>query len=73
MGKILPNGFKKRDKGSTFFFSDETKIELGAYINDYIRLSKENKNKFKKGDEEAFNLINRPQKNLNHQSWLQVE
>ena len=41
------------------FFSDETKIEMGSYVNDYIRLSEENKDKIKKGDEEAFKLINR--------------
>ncbi len=35
---------------------------MGSYVNDYIRLSEENKDKIKKGDEEAFKLINREQK-----------
>ena len=40
------------------FFSDETKIEMGSYVNDYIWVSEENKDKIKKGDEEAFKLLN---------------
>ena len=48
--------------GEQIFFSDETKIEMGSYVHDYIRLSEENKDKIKKGDEEAFKLINREQK-----------
>ena len=48
--------------GGQIFFTDETKIEMGSYINDHIRLSKENQKKLKSGDEDIFNLINRPQK-----------
>ena len=53
---------EKGIKGDQIFFSDETKIEMGAYVNDHIRLSKDSKEKLKKGDEDAFDLINRPQK-----------
>ena len=48
--------------GEQIFFTDETKIEMGSYINDHIRLSKENQEKLKTGDENVFQLINRPQK-----------
>ena len=53
---------KRGIRGDQIFFSDETKIEMGSYIHDYIRLSEENKDKLKKGDEDAFKLINREQK-----------
>ena len=56
---------EKGIKGNQIFFSDETKIEMGAYVNDHIRLSKDSKEKLKKGDEDSFDLINRAQKNLN--------
>ena len=56
--KILDKGIK----GEEIFFTDETKIELGSFINDHIRLSKENQQKLIRGDEDAYNLINRPQK-----------
>ena len=56
--KMLDKGVQ----GSQIFFSDETKIEMGSYINDSIRLSKENQDKLKKGEQEVFDLINRPQK-----------
>ena len=36
---------EKGIKGDQLFFMDETKIEIGAYVNDHIRLSKENKEK----------------------------
>ena len=48
--------------GKQIFFTDETKIEMGSYLNDHIRLSKDNQEKLKKGDENIFKLINRPQK-----------
>ena len=35
---------------------------MGSYINDSIRLSKEYQDKLKKGEQEVFDLINRPQK-----------
>ena len=53
---------KKGIKGRNIFFSDETKIDMGSYFNDSIRLTKENKEKLKKGSQEVFNLINRPQR-----------
>lgn len=43
-------------------FTDETKINLGCYTNDSIRLSKETKEKLKKGNADVYELINRPQK-----------
>ena len=50
----------------TFFFSDLTKFEI-------IRLSQENKDKFKKGDEDAFKLvINRGKKSSNYPIWRPV-
>ena len=53
---------KKGIKGGNIFFSDETKIDMGSYFNDSIRLTKENKEKLKKGSQEVYNLINRPQR-----------
>ena len=55
---ILEKGIKE----GQIFFTDETKIEMGAYVNGHIRLSKNSKEKLKKGDEDIFDLINRPQK-----------
>ena len=49
------------------FFTDVTKNEMGSYKNGHIILSKENQKKSKSGDEDVFNLINRPQKNLIYQ------
>ena len=34
---------EKEIKGEQIFFTDETKIEMGAYINDHIRLPKNSK------------------------------
>ena len=34
--------------GKQIFFTDETKIEMGSYLNDHIRLSKDNQEKLKK-------------------------
>ena len=56
------NIIKKGINGDNIFFSDETKIEMGSYIRDSIRLSRNSKNKLKKGEQEIFDLINRPQK-----------
>ena len=55
---ILDKGIK----GEQVFFTDETKIEMGSYINDHIRLSKENQKKLLVGYEDAYELVNRPQK-----------
>ena len=43
-------------------FTDETKIDLGSYSNDFIRLSPKTREKLKEGKEDAYNLINRPMK-----------
>ena len=51
----------------TKFFSDETKIDLSPLLNDSIRLSKINQEKLKEGNTGAFELINRPKKNLKNQ------
>ena len=48
--------------GEQIFFTDETQIKLGSYINDSIRLTKENQKRLKEGDLEAFKLINREEK-----------
>ena len=58
----MKNFLEKGIKDNHLFFTDETKIEIGAYVNDHILLSKDSKEKLKKGDEEVFDLINRPQK-----------
>ena len=39
--------------------AEETKIEIGSYIHDYIRLSGEKEEKIKKDDEDNFKLINK--------------
>ena len=53
---------EKGIKGEQIFFTDETKIEMGSYVNDHIRLSKENQQKLVEGDEDAYKLVNMPQK-----------
>ena len=55
---ILDKGIK----GEQVFFTDETKIEMSSYINDHIWLSKENKKKLLVGDEDIYELVNKPQK-----------
>ena len=40
---------------------------MAPFLNDSIRLSKKNQEKLKSGDEEAFKLVNKPEKKLkNH-------
>ena len=46
----------------SIFFTDETHIDLCNFINDSIRLSKENQEKLKKGDLDVYNLITKPKK-----------
>ena len=46
----------------SIFFTDETQIDLCNFINDSIRLSKENQEKLKKGDLDVYNLITKPKK-----------
>ena len=57
----------KNIKYDQIFFSDETKIDLSPLLNDSIRLSKINKEKLKEENTGAFELINRPKKNLKNQ------
>ena len=55
---ILSKGLSYKD----IMFTDETKIELGNYTHDFIRLSPQTHEQLKKGEEEAYNLVNRPQR-----------
>ena len=48
----------KKIKPEQIFFSDESKIELGSFTNDSIRLDPQKQ----KWNEETYNLINRKQK-----------
>ena len=48
---------KKQISGKDKLFTDEMKIEMGAFINDSIRLSQESKQKLKNGEKETFKLI----------------
>ena len=42
-------------------FTDESKISLGSYTHDYIRLDPEDQKKLKSGDRNAYSLLNRPE------------
>ena len=53
---------EKGISGQQILFTDETRIEMGSYIHDSIRLSKETTKNLKKGDKDAFKLINRPER-----------
>ena len=53
---------KRKIKGEQILFTDETKIDMAPFLNDSIRLSKKNQEKLKSGDEEAFKLVNKPEK-----------
>ena len=57
---------KKYKKGN-IFWTDETQIDLCNFTRDYIRLSKENKEKLAKGELDVYELITRPKKNLKSQ------
>ena len=60
--KFCESILKRKIKGEQIFFTDETKIDMAPFLNDSIRLSKENQEKLKSGEEEAFKLINKPEK-----------
>ena len=60
--KFCQNILDKMINGKNIFFTDETQIKTGSFINDSIRLSQENQKKLKEGKIEAYNLINRPEK-----------
>ena len=62
--KFFQNILGKIINGKNIFFTDETQIKTGSYINDSIRLSQENQKKLKEGKIEAYNLINRPEKKI---------
>ena len=53
---------KKNSTGKEIFFTDENQIDLSNYINDAIRLNKENEEKLKQGKLDVYDLITRPQK-----------
>ena len=53
---------EKNISGKNILFTDEAIIDMGCYYtHDSIRLS-DNKTKLKKGDKEAFKLINKEEK-----------
>ena len=62
---------KKTCAGKEIFFTDETQIDLSNYINNAIRLNKENEKKLKQGKLDVYDLVTRPKKNLKNQSWWQ--
>ena len=54
---------EKNISGKNILFTDEAIIDMGCYYtHDSIRLSDDNKKKLKKGDKEAFKLINKEEK-----------
>ena len=61
--KMILKNYQKRN----IFWTDETQINLCNYTRDYIRLSKENKEKLEKGDLDVYDLITMPKKNLKNQ------
>ena len=50
---------EKGISGKNILFIDEAIIDMGCYTHDSIRLSDDNKIKLKKGDKEAFKLVNK--------------
>ena len=58
---------KKIYQEKNILFTDEAIIDMGCYTHDSNRLSDDNKKKLKKGDKEAFKLINKEEKKLNLQ------
>ena len=65
--KFCESILKRKIKGEQIFFTDETKIDMAPFLSDSIRLSKENQEKLKSGEEEAFKSVNKPKKNLKNQ------
>ena len=62
--KFCENILNRKIRGDQIFFTDETKIDLAPFLNDSIRLSLNNQEKLKQGKEEAFQLINKPEKKI---------
>ena len=52
----------KRISGDMILFTDETKIEMGSFFNNSITLLEETNEKLQRGEEKAYELINKPQK-----------
>ena len=46
-------------KGKDLFFTDESQMVCNPFVNEHIRLSPENQEKMKNGDNEAFNMVNK--------------
>jgi len=51
-------------KGKDIFFTDESQMDCNPFVNEHIRLSPENIEKFKNGDIEALNLVNKQAENF---------
>ena len=58
----------KKLKPEQIFFTDESKVDLGPFTNDLIRISPK-----KKLDEEIYKLINRPTKKFEKSVTIAVE
>ena len=63
--EFCQNILKQNISGKNILFTDETKIEMGSYINDSIRLSEETKEKLKHGEKDAFKKKIDQLRNLN--------
>ena len=46
-------------------FTDESKISLGSYTHDYIRLDPQDQKEFKTGKRNIYSLLNRPEHKFN--------
>ena len=55
---------KEQISGKQILFTDETKIEMGSFIKDSIRLSQETKEKLKNVENDTFKKINIQKVNL---------
>ena len=60
--KFCESILNRKIKGEQILFTDETKIDMAPFLNHSLRLSKKNQEKLKSGDEEAFKLVNKPEK-----------
>ena len=53
---------KRKINYDNIMFTDECKVNLSSYTNDWIRLEPEMQKKLKNGEKEPYELINRPMK-----------
>ena len=60
--KFCEEMIKRKISGKKIFFTDETKVSMGSYTKDLIRLSDDTIKKLKNGEEDSFDIINRPEK-----------